>query len=111
MTDTALSRSTANNGIKDGTEPTASPDANNGVAVGQGDVVVFSITRRRQSSSLFPYTTLFRSGGQTTLNIGSSVGGNQVDFQQTGLAGAAPLSTGANPVDTGSYYVIERAHV
>src|SRR5438445_681589 len=37
----------------------------------------------------------------------SRVGCRSVDFQQTGLAGAAPLSTGANPVDTGSYYVSE----
>jgi hypothetical protein len=45
--------------------------------------------------------------GQTTLNIGSSIGGHEVDQQQTGAAGAAPLTTGPNTVDTGTYYVSE----
>lgn len=45
--------------------------------------------------------------GQTTLNIGSTVGGTQVDTQLTGTVGAAPLTTGANTVVTGTYFVSE----
>ena len=47
------------------------------------------------------------AGGQTTLNIGTSAGGSQVDFQQTGAAGAPPLTTGTNIVHDGTFYVSE----
>lgn len=46
-------------------------------------------------------------GGQTTLNIGTTASGHEVDSQLTGVAGAAPLTTGVNPVITGTYYVSE----
>lgn len=45
--------------------------------------------------------------GQTTLNIGTTAGGTQVDTQLTGAAGAAPLTTGSNTVATGTYFVSE----
>lgn len=45
--------------------------------------------------------------GQTTLNIGTSVGGSQIDTQLTGAAGAAPQTTGQNNVTAGMYYVSE----
>ena len=47
------------------------------------------------------------AGGQTTLQIGTAAGGSQVDSQLTGAAGAAPLTTGTNTVDPGTYYMSE----
>src|SRR5205823_5238198 len=47
------------------------------------------------------------TGGQTTLNIGTSTGGSQTASQQTGAAGAAPLTTGAKTVNTGTFFVSE----
>ena len=45
--------------------------------------------------------------GQTTLNIGTTVGGSQVDTQLTGANGTPPLSTGTNIVGPGTFYVSE----
>lgn len=47
------------------------------------------------------------TGGQTTLNIGSTVGGTEIASQQTGVAGGIPLTTGVKTVNTGTYYVSE----
>ena len=47
------------------------------------------------------------TAGQTTVQIGTTAGGTQVDTQQTGAGGAAPLTTGANTVDSGTYYMSE----
>ena len=47
------------------------------------------------------------AGGQTTLNIGTSAGTGNTDTQQTGASGAGPLTTGANVVPTGTFYVSE----
>jgi hypothetical protein len=45
--------------------------------------------------------------GQTTLNIGTSIGGSQVDTQLTGANGTPPLTTGTNIVGPGTFYVSE----
>ncbi|MDD1653597.1 MAG: hypothetical protein LUQ64_03535, partial [Methanomicrobiales archaeon] len=47
------------------------------------------------------------TGGQTTLQIGTTSGDDDVDSQQTGENGASPLTTGENTVNTGTYYVSE----
>src|SRR3954449_10731785 len=47
------------------------------------------------------------TGGQTTLQIGTADGGAQVDSQQTGANGAAPLTTGPNTRTPGTYYLSE----
>lgn len=47
------------------------------------------------------------TAGQTTLNIGTTAGDDDVDTQLTGAAGAAPLTTGSNTVNAGTYYVSE----
>ncbi|MGD8321624.1 MAG: hypothetical protein PVJ02_14265 [Gemmatimonadota bacterium] len=47
------------------------------------------------------------TGGQTTLNIGTTSGGGDVATQETGAAGGEPLGTGAQTVDAGTYYVSE----
>ncbi len=47
------------------------------------------------------------TGGQTTLNIGTTIGGTEVASVQTGTAGATPLTTGSNSVVAGTYYVSE----
>ena len=46
-------------------------------------------------------------GGQTTLKIGTTVGGSEINSTLTGAAGGAPLTTGVEPVDAGTYYVAE----
>ncbi|MEI2702806.1 MAG: hypothetical protein V9E83_10445 [Baekduia sp.] len=84
------------------------PGANDSVVVGENDVVVCTYTNARKKASIeLKKAWTGTDPGQTTLQIGTSAGGNQVDTQQTGAAGAAPLSTGANSVNTGTYYVSE----
>ena len=77
------------------------------MAVAKGDDVVCTFTNTRQRGSIELKKTWVGTAGQTTLQIGTSAGGAQTDSQQTGADGGAPLSTGANPVDTGTYYVSE----
>ena len=98
---------TADNGIKDGGEASVTPDADKGVAVAKGDDVLCTFTNSRQRGSIELKKTWVGTGGQTTLQIGTSAGGTQTASQQTGADGAAPLSTGAKAVDTGTYYVSE----
>jgi hypothetical protein len=83
------------------------PGANNSLAVAKGDVVVCTFTNTRQQGSVTLNKIWSGTAGQTTLNIGTSAGGAQVATQLTGVAGAAPLSTGAKTVDTGTYYFTE----
>src|SRR3954451_14208012 len=47
------------------------------------------------------------TGAQTTLQIGTADGGAQVDSQQTGANGAAPLTTGPNTRTPGTYFLSE----
>jgi len=47
------------------------------------------------------------TGGQTTLNIGTTAGGTDVASTQTGANGTTPLTTGAQTVNAGTYYVSE----
>ena len=77
------------------------------VPVAAGDVVVCTFTNTRNAGSIELKKTWVGPGGQTTLKIGTSAGGSEVSSQQTGVAGAGPLTTGAQSVNTGTYYVSE----
>jgi len=83
------------------------PGANDSVVVGKDDVVVCTFTNTRKQGSIELKKAWVGTGGQTTLRIGTSVGGTQVDTQLTGANGTGPLTTGANTVNTGTYYVSE----
>ena len=83
------------------------PGANGEVTVGENDVVVCTFTNTRQQGSIELVKAWSGTGGQTTLKIGTTVGGSEVDSQLIGANGGAPLTTGANAVDTGTYYVSE----
>src|SRR5256885_3890322 len=51
--------------------------------------------RRPPRSTLFPYTTLFRSGNGTTANPSTGPPGSSVPVAVSGIAGAASITTGA----------------
>src|SRR4029077_9667042 len=96
----------AGDGIQNGTEPTVSSTSGN-VAVGTGDTIVCTFNNTRNQGSIQLNKVWSGTPGQTTLNIGTTVGGHEVDQQLTGAAGTAPLSTGPNTVDTATYNVSE----
>ena len=85
------------------------PGADGSVVFGMDDLshVVCTFTNTRDQGSIELKKVWVGTPGQTTLDIGTSAGGSQVDSQLTGAAGAAPLTTGANSVDTGTFYVSE----
>ena len=83
------------------------PGADNSLSVATGDVVVCTFTNTRNQGSIELKKVWSGSPGQTTLKIGTSAAGSQVASQETGAAGAAPLSTSAQTVNTGTYYVSE----
>ena len=69
--------------------------------------VVCTFTNTRKQGSIELRKTWSGTKGNVTLKIGSSAGGTQVDSQA--LVGANG-TTGANTVDTGTYYVAESVH-
>ena len=75
--------------------------------MGSNAVVVCSITNTRNRGAIELQKVWSGPGGQTTLQIGTSVGGAQTASQLTGAAGAAPLTTGEKGVDTGDFYLSE----
>ena len=81
--------------------------ANDAVPVDSNDDIVCTITNTRLPGSIELKKVWSGTPGQTTLNIGTSAGGSQDDTQPTGADGAAPLTTGANSVPNGTYYVSE----
>ena len=83
------------------------PGANNSVSVTSGHTVVCTFTNSRDQGSIELRKSWSGTPGQTTLNIGTTAGGSDVKSQQTGAAGAAPLTTGAQAVNTGTYFVSE----
>ena len=66
-----------------------------------------TITNTRDQGTIELKKEWSGTGGQTTLNIGTSVDGTQVASVQTGASGGNPLTTGTMTVDTGTYYVSE----
>jgi len=83
------------------------PGTNNSLVVASTHAVVCTYTNTRQTGSIELKKVWVGTGGQTTLNIGTTAGDDDVDTQLTGENGTAPLTTGANTVDTGTYYVDE----
>jgi uncharacterized repeat protein (TIGR01451 family) len=83
------------------------PGADNALSVGFGHVVVCTFTNTRKTGSIKVDKVWVGPGGQTTLKIGTTAGGSETKSQVTGSAGAAPLTTGAQTVNTGTYYVAE----
>jgi len=77
------------------------------LSLAYGDNVVCTFTNTRKVGTIEVKKVWVGEGGQTTLQIGTSSGGTQVATQQTGAAGATPLTTGAKAVNTGTYWVSE----
>ncbi|HXG77022.1 MAG TPA: S8 family serine peptidase, partial [Gaiellaceae bacterium] len=85
---------TANNGVKDGGEPTVTPGASNSVAVASGDDIVCTFTNTRRGTVELRKVWV-GTAGNVTLKIGTAAGGSQVDSETlTGTGG----TTGANSV-------------
>jgi len=77
------------------------------VSVGSGDDVLCVFTNTRNQGKIELRKVWVGIPGQTTLNIGRTAGASNVDTQLTGSNGAAPLTTGENPVDTNTYFISE----
>jgi len=75
------------------------------VGVAAGQTVVCTYTNTRKKGSIELKKTWVGTPGTTTLKIGTSAGGQQVDSQDT----ANGLTTGSNPVDPGTYHLSETA--
>jgi hypothetical protein len=95
-----------NDGVMDAGE-SAVTVTNSSVAVANAQDIVCTFTNTRDQGSIELRKVWAGGTGQTTLQIGTSAGGTQVDSQLTGAAGAAPLTTGANLVNTGTYFLSE----
>ncbi len=80
------------------------PGANNSLTVGKGHAVVCTFTNTRQQGTIELKKVWSGTAGTTTLMIGTTAGGNEVDSQ---LVVGANGTTGSNTVDTGTYYVSE----
>ncbi|MFH0864170.1 MAG: SdrD B-like domain-containing protein [Candidatus Gottesmanbacteria bacterium] len=87
-----------------GNLPTA-PVATINLAAGESVTCTFINTRDQGTIELKKVWS--GTGGQTTLNIGTTPAGNDTDTQLTGVDGVAPLTTGQNQVNTGTYYMSE----
>ncbi len=77
------------------------------VSVAQGDNGITLCNVKEQKGTIELKKIWSGTPGQTTLNIGTTAGASNVDSQLTGAAGASPLTTGANTVTAGTYYVSE----
>ena len=80
------------------------PGANNSVTVTSTHAVVCAFTNTRKQGTIELTKVWSGTKGNVTLKIGTAAGGTQVDSQA--LVGANG-TTGANTVDTGTYYVAE----
>jgi hypothetical protein len=83
------------------------PGASNSITVSKNAVVVCTFTNTRATGSIELKKVWSGTGGQTTLKIGTSSGGDEIKSQQTGASGGGPLTTGAQGVNTGTYFVSE----
>jgi hypothetical protein len=81
--------------------------ASDSVVVGTGDDVVCSVTNTRNRGAIELKKVWSGTAGQTTLQIGTAAGGDQIASTPTGANGGAPLSTGQKGVDTGTFYLSE----
>ncbi len=96
-----------NDGTNNNGESSVSVGASNAVAVSANQHVICSFTNTRDQGTIELKKVWSGTGGQTTLNIGTSAGGTQTASVQTGASGAAPLTTGTQTVDTNTYYISE----
>ncbi|OGG47390.1 hypothetical protein A2671_01050, partial [Candidatus Kaiserbacteria bacterium RIFCSPHIGHO2_01_FULL_49_13] len=77
------------------------------IDVGASETVSCTFTNEPTQGTIELKKVWSGTAGQTTLNIGTSAGGTQVDSQLTGANGSAPLTTGQNTVNSGTYYLSE----
>jgi len=77
------------------------------ISVAAGQNVQCTITNTRNTGTIELKKAWSGTAGQTTLNIGTTANGSEVDFQQTGPNGGNPLTTGQNSVITNTYYLSE----
>lgn len=73
----------------------------------EGENVTCTYTNTAQTGTIELQKVWSGTAGQTTLNIGTTAGASDVDSQLTGANGSAPLTTGTNTVNAGTYYVSE----
>ena len=71
------------------------------------DDIVCTFTNTRDRGAIELRKVWVGVPGQTTLQIGTTAGDDDIDTQLTGVAGAPPLTTDSNPVDTGTYFISE----
>jgi hypothetical protein len=77
------------------------------VSVESGETTICTFTNSRNQGTIELKKVWSGGGGQTTLRIGTSANGSETASQLTGASGATPLTTGAQSVNTGTYYVSE----
>jgi len=77
------------------------------IALANDENVVCTFTNTLQQGTIELKKIWSGTGGQTTLNIGTTASASNTDTQLTGAAGAAPLTTGQNTVSPGTYFVSE----
>ncbi len=102
VTNWALGTVTCTNGVT----PSQSSNAV-AITITSGQTTNCTFTNTLQQGTIELKKVWVGTGGQTTLQIGTSAGGTQVDTQLTGAAGADPLTTGQNSVNPGTYYMSE----
>lgn len=77
------------------------------ITLAAGDNKTCTITNTRNTGTIELKKVWSGTPGQTTLNIGTTASGSNVASTQTGADGGAPLTTGQQTVNTGTYYVSE----
>ena len=82
-------------------------DADGGVAVATGDAVVCTFTNTRDQGTIELKKHWVGTVGKVTLNIGTDKGGDQVDTEDLTGPNKGDGTTGANTVETGTYFVSE----
>ena len=81
----------------------------NGISIvlGNGENIVCTFTNTLQQGTIELQKVWSGTAGQTTLKIGTTLGGSEIDSQLTDLNGTVPLTTGPNSVNQGIYYLSE----
>jgi hypothetical protein len=92
---------TANNGIKDGAEPTLSPGTNNSVSVGDGDHVICTFTNTRNQGTIVIQKITKPIGASTSFNFQTNP---EPPYTHFSLASGG---TNSQTLDTGTYTVKE----
>ena len=98
---------TAPSGQTPGTVTTSTGTRTATFNLNEGDNATCTFINTLQTGTIEVKKVWVGPGGQTNLNIGTSIGGHEVNQTQTGLNGGAPLTTQAQAVTAGTYYVSE----